>query len=141
MPELFIFNNDIIDYFFREDDYFSHDVQRSTKPLKIKLYKATEFLDGPEYDVVQRYPMRSKPRGLVLIITNISYNEEPSRISAEHDESNLKELFEQMGFEVVTKRNLTGRVCIKDIAHITVINKICCNRYINVAFCSEYISL
>lgn len=92
-----------------EDDWSCHhDVQRSTEPLRIRLRKATEFLDGPVYDVVQRYPMRSKPRGLVLIITNIHYEKEPPRISAEHDEINLRELFEQMGFEVLTKRDLTG---------------------------------
>lgn len=66
-----------------------------------------------EYDNVERYPMRSKPRGIVLIITNIYYNSpaEKPRLSAKHDEDNLKELFEEMGFIVVTKQNLTGQVC------------------------------
>ncbi|RLU17966.1 hypothetical protein DMN91_010207 [Ooceraea biroi] len=57
-----------------------------------------------------RYPMRSKPRGLVLVISNIYFDStEKPRLAAEHDEANLKELFKQMGFEVVTHQNLTGQ--------------------------------
>lgn len=58
--------------------------------------------------------MRSKPRGLVLIITNIDYkypHKEP-RNSAMYDELNLKQLFEQMGFYVYSYCNLTGQVTI-----------------------------
>lgn len=98
---------------FSRKDSFQHNVQESSEPLRIKLRKATKFLDTPDYDNnIQRYPMQSKPRGLVLIITNIHYNhpDEKPRISAIHDEANLKELFEKMGFEVVTYRNLTGQV-------------------------------
>lgn len=50
--------------------------------------------------------MRSKPRGLVLIIVNINYVSE-ARTAAEYDERNLIDLFEQMGFEVIKKRDLT----------------------------------
>lgn len=56
--------------------------------------------------------MRRNPRGLVLIITNIDYKhsgKEP-RSSAKHDESNLKQLFDQMGFHVISYCNLTGEV-------------------------------
>ncbi|EZA52163.1 Caspase-2 [Ooceraea biroi] len=82
----------------------------SDKPLTIKLSKATRFLDR-EPCAIQRYPMRSKPRGLVLVISNIYYDSptEIPRFSAKHDEANLEELFKQMGFEVVTHRNLTGQ--------------------------------
>lgn len=83
----------------------------SDEPLTIEVRKATRFLDC-EYDVIERYPMRSKPRGLVLIITNIYYEStyEKPRYSAEHDKNNLKKLFEEMGFIVVTYGNLTGQV-------------------------------
>ncbi|EFN86183.1 Caspase-2, partial [Harpegnathos saltator] len=79
--------------------------------LKIDLHKATEFLDDGGNDIISRYPMRSNPRGLVLLITNIDYNlsKEKPRLSAQHDETNLKELFEQMGFKVIAKRDLTGK--------------------------------
>lgn len=83
----------------------------SDEPLTITLCKAKEFLDRTS-SAIQRYPMRSKPRGLVLIITNIYYNcpQEKPRLSAKHDEHNLKNLFEEMGFTVVTHQNLTGQV-------------------------------
>lgn len=83
----------------------------SNEPLTIKVRKATRFLDS-EYDVIERYPMRSKPRGLVLIITNIYYEStyEKHRFSAIHDKNNLKKLFEEMGFIVITYGNLTGQV-------------------------------
>ncbi|KAF7381139.1 hypothetical protein HZH68_016014 [Vespula germanica] len=55
--------------------------------------------------------MRSNPRGLVLIITNIDYNPniQKPRKSAIHDEINLQKLFEEMGFSVETYSNLTGQ--------------------------------
>lgn len=58
--------------------------------------------------------MRRNPRGLVLIITNIDYkySDKEPRNSAKHDESNLKQLFDQMGFHVISYRNLTGEVNI-----------------------------
>lgn len=57
--------------------------------------------------------MRSKPRGLVLIIANIHYNlEDKPRLSAIHDTINLQKLFEEMGFKVIVHQDLTGSVCI-----------------------------
>ncbi|KYN04011.1 Caspase Nc [Cyphomyrmex costatus] len=82
----------------------------SEEPLTIKLRKATKFLDR-DYDIIERYPMRSNPRGLVLIITNIFYESscENPRFSAKHDNNNLKELFEEMGFTVFTYFDLKGQ--------------------------------
>lgn len=95
---------------FSQEDPLDHHIW-SDEPLTIKVRKATKFLDC-EYDVIERYPMRSKPRGLVLIITNIYYESscEKHRFSAKHDKNNLKKLFEEMGFTVVTYGNLTGQV-------------------------------
>lgn len=89
-------------------------MQLSEVPLQIQVRKATEFLDGRIYENVQRYPMRSKPRGLVLIITNIHYknSDEVPRSSAAHDKENLKQLFEQMGFSVIPYVDLTGQVYV-----------------------------
>lgn len=56
--------------------------------------------------------MRSKPRGLVLIIANIYYYSSEPRFSAQHDTNNLQTLFEEMGFKVVVYENLTGKVYI-----------------------------
>lgn len=91
-----------------KEDRFYLNMQSADKPLKIQVQKATKFLGGPDYDRVQNYAMRSKPRGLVLIITNIKYGDH-TRHAAEVDESNLKDLFEQMGFQVITERNLTSK--------------------------------
>ncbi|XP_029660256.1 caspase Dronc-like isoform X1 [Formica exsecta] len=90
----------------------------SDKPLTIRLRKATRFLDRnyDSCDIIARYPMRSKPRGLVLIIANIYYYspEDKPRLSAQHDTNNLQTLFEEMGFKVVVYENLTGKE-IKDV--------------------------
>ncbi|XP_060823588.1 caspase-6 [Bombus pascuorum] len=93
-----------------QGDFF-RNIQVLEEPLQILVQKATKFLDGPEYENVQTYPMRSKPRGLVLIITNIDYKhpDREDRNSAIYDESNLKQLFRQMGFEVFSYCNLTAQ--------------------------------
>ncbi|XP_026674420.1 caspase Dronc [Ceratina calcarata] len=95
-------------------DKFYLGIHTAETPLKIQVRKATEFLDGSEYDKVQKYPMRSKPRGLVLILTNIKYNDH-IRKAADVDESNVKDLFEQMGFQVFIERNLTSAMLTSTI--------------------------
>lgn len=81
----------------------------SSEPLTIKLCKATRFLDHEYSNLIARYRMRSKPRGLVLIISNIEYKlEDKPRFSATHDTNNLQKLFEEMGFKVIVHQNLTG---------------------------------
>ncbi|XP_014470769.1 PREDICTED: caspase-3-like [Dinoponera quadriceps] len=87
-----------------------HHIELSDEPLKIKLQKAVQFVDD-ENGLISLYPMRSNPRGLVLLITNILY--EKPRLAAEHDENNLTELFQEMGFHVISKKNLKGKE-IKD---------------------------
>lgn len=97
--------------YFRDDyhkKFFNHTV-----PLEIKVKKAQIFKDEPEVDDdIERYPMRSSPRGLVLIITNIVYDMVDSRPSAKYDEDNLKKLFEDMGFKVIAHSDLKGTVSI-----------------------------
>nr|XP_033339323.1 caspase Dronc-like [Megalopta genalis] len=101
----------------RVPDNFFYDIQLSNIPLQIQVRKATEFLDGPVYENVERYPMRSKPRGLVLIITNIhyKYSHKEARSSAAHDEENIKHLFEEMGFQVVSHFNLTKEQFVEKV--------------------------
>lgn len=104
---IFYFSSD------QENNSFDRPFIWSDKPLTIKLRKATRFLDR-DYDIIERYPMRSKPRGLVLIIANIYYysSEDEPRLSAQHDTNNLQTLFEEMGFKVFVYENLTGKVYI-----------------------------
>ncbi|KAK9302737.1 hypothetical protein QLX08_005356 [Tetragonisca angustula] len=99
-----------------QGDFF-RNIQVLEEPLQISVRKATSFLDDAAYENVQTYPMRSKPRGLVLIITNIDYahpDKEP-RTSAIYDELNLKQLFEQMGFHVFSFCNLTAQEMLNEI--------------------------
>ncbi|KAL7300737.1 hypothetical protein TKK_0006715 [Trichogramma kaykai] len=91
------------------EDNFHEKIQTVKDPLIINVKKATKFRDRPEINHLGVYPMRSNPRGLVLIIANNCYTEEKdSRPSAEHDETNLRKLFTDMGFKVITHFDLTG---------------------------------
>lgn len=57
--------------------------------------------------------MKSNPRGMVLLITNIDYvSSDRKRESAKLDHKNLIELFKQMGLEVIERINLTADVSI-----------------------------
>lgn len=72
------------------------------EPLKIAVKKSKTFLDVPPAGKkdLERYIMRSKPRGFVLIVCITKYTFLETRESAKHDKSNLQKLFEEMGFEV-----------------------------------------
>lgn len=83
------------------------------EPLTINIKKSTKFRDRPEIKHIGMYPMRSNPRGLVLIIANNLYKKQTDRRpSAKHDEANLKKLFEEMGFKVFAYFDLTGEVIL-----------------------------
>lgn len=87
-------------------------MDKDYEPLVIKVKKAQVFRDNPDTKGIERYPMRSNPRGLVLIITNIDYHLTDSRPSAKYDEDSLTTLFEEMGFKVIKYQNLTGNVSL-----------------------------
>ncbi|XP_014603676.1 PREDICTED: caspase-2-like [Polistes canadensis] len=96
------------------NDNYYRNIKDAVVPLQIKVKKGDKFSSSP-HEVIKCYQMRSKPRGLVLIITNIDYKSDilKSRKSAIHDQTNLKKLFEEMGFFVETHCDLTGQE-IKD---------------------------
>lgn len=54
--------------------------------------------------------MRSNPRGIVLIVNNVEFDNLDDRKSSKVDVKNLKALFTQMGFQVIIRENLTGKV-------------------------------
>ncbi|KAJ8676110.1 hypothetical protein QAD02_011896 [Eretmocerus hayati] len=97
-----------------EDDYFKKMIEGYEK-LVIKVKKATEFRDGPDFENIERYPMRSTPRGYVLLITNIVYTAIDNRPSAMRDREHLKQLFEDMGFKVLIHNDLTGNEIKKTV--------------------------
>ncbi|KAI4495688.1 hypothetical protein M0802_008523 [Mischocyttarus mexicanus] len=105
----FINNNTIY------DDYFMN-IKDAVEPLQIKVKKSYKFAESPN-KVIKCYQMRSKPRGLVLIITNIDYKSSlyKPRDSAKHDQTNLKKLFEGMGFCVEMHCNLTGQQILNTV--------------------------
>ncbi|XP_046836759.1 caspase-3-like [Vespa crabro] len=108
-----IFNNENEEI---SDNYFSQ-IRDAVEPLQIKVRKAEEFSSGPIGSLIETYQMRSNPRGLVLIITNIDYdpNVQKPRKSAIHDKENLEKLFKDMGFSVETHCNLTGKGIIERV--------------------------
>ena len=65
------------------------------------------FLENPDR-VLRSYKMDSCPLGMCVIINNASFHDETyNRDGAEHDEKNLKDLFEELGFVVKIKKDLT----------------------------------
>ena len=58
--------------------------------------------------VLQSYRINSCPRGKCIVINNVTFDSETSeRVGAQHDEGRLKDLFEELGFLVEIKTNLT----------------------------------
>ncbi|XP_011300505.1 caspase-2 [Fopius arisanus] len=86
--------------------------------LVINVRKSTEFQDMGD-STIGRYPMRSKPRGLVLLITLVNYPHytmtKAKRAAAETDHKNLQELFEQMGFQVIPKWDLSAGAIKREV--------------------------
>ena len=54
--------------------------------------------------------MCSKPRGRAVIISNEHFKVGSSRDGSDYDRLNLETLFDQLGFETVTKIDLTAQV-------------------------------
>ena len=56
--------------------------------------------------------MLSKPRGYCLLINNVdAFKTMEVRQGSDVDASKLKSLFEQLGFTILPRRNLTYTVC------------------------------
>nr|XP_046468654.1 caspase Dronc isoform X1 [Neodiprion pinetum] len=111
-------NNQVIrNEFFehREDDYY-RKLQHVEEPLRIRVKKSTKLTETKNNNILN-YAMFSNPRGLVLIINNILFTEgAKERAAAKHDEDNLKELFEQMGFQVIVRQNLTREKMLEELS-------------------------
>lgn len=68
----------------------------------IKVKRAERFLDGFDFDQVERYPMRSRQRGSVLIVTCVQ-SDSVILDSFIQDKRNLEKLFLEMGFVISTE--------------------------------------
>lgn len=81
----------------------------STQPLLIKVKKSDSKEETQaKLNALKIYPMRAKPRGLVLIIDNEDFQQEvlPTRTGSLVDANNLDLLFGELGFRVTLRRNL-----------------------------------
>lgn len=81
-------------------DCYYTQLQTTMEPLKICVKKSTGIA-GPSTVKLSHYMMTTNPRGLVLIINNIKFVSNEERLGANHDENNLKVLFEEIGFKVL----------------------------------------
>ncbi|KAL9971086.1 hypothetical protein ACROYT_G023572 [Oculina patagonica] len=80
-----------------------------TNPMKNGRYQAVcEGILCEECPGLPSYKMKSSPRGKCIIINNDQFhNVAYNRDGAKHDEKRLKDLFEELGFVVDVRRNLT----------------------------------
>ncbi|XP_057336232.1 caspase-2-like [Microplitis mediator] len=100
------FNNNII-IIDDPDDELVYNPAEAKEPLKIVVRKSREFLDS--FGSEDHWPMKSKPRGLVLIITLINYiDADRDRSGGIVDHENLISLYTQMGLEVHERKDLTA---------------------------------
>lgn len=79
--------------------------KKNEPKLKIVVKKSSKFCG--QDSKVRTYETRSKNRGKLLLLNNIVFDNDhkQERKGAELDEQNIKDLFKQMGFEVVQHRN------------------------------------
>ena len=100
-------------YYFRRFDSYYKIMQTTNDLLEVKVVRATEFRDRADIGVgdIARYPMRSNPRGIVIIVNNVNFENSSNRTGSTVDEKNLNQLFTEMGFYVIVRRDLTGKVC------------------------------
>ena len=80
----------------------------SDKCIRFFLIPSVSLFLLEDCKAFQPYKMVNYPRGKCIVINNLTFDEETSeRLGAKHDEDRLKDLFEELGFVVEIKRNLT----------------------------------
>ena len=87
--------------------------------LKIKVTKATEYFIDPE----RIYEIKSNFRGLALIVNNeeFSFKDEfPTRTGSQVDVANLRDLFQQLGFDVVVLQNSTRLQTLNQVIDFSI---------------------
>ena len=83
-------------------------------PLKIKVKKGTNVFSDP----LRIYPMLSRPRGYALIINNQEFDDPdmfPNRMGAHVDGENLEILFTELGFRVMSYKNMKRNATLKKL--------------------------
>jgi len=110
-----------------DDLYLDNSVYMEKAPLNLPTFTQTmDLTDSPiqpnQISVLQAtvfheensmtYKMSSSPRGFALIVDNEEYDALPPRRGSHVDSQCLTQLFQQLGFWVVLKRNL-GRASLE----------------------------
>eukprot|EP00092_Neocalanus_flemingeri_P031123 GFUD01033806.1.p1 GENE.GFUD01033806.1~~GFUD01033806.1.p1 ORF type:complete len:318 (-),score=80.68 GFUD01033806.1:74-1027(-) len=88
------------------------DTEEKQEVLKVQVTKATEYFVDPE----KIYNISSSVRGLALILNNEEFpskEDYKTRTGSQVDVVNLSDLFQQLGFIVVTQQNLTRNDTLK----------------------------
>jgi hypothetical protein len=89
-------------------------LEDSQTPLNIEVERGLKFFDDP----VRMYPMSSSPRGQVLIINNQEFDNPDIyrfRKGAHVDAENLEKLFTQLGFNVMSYKNMKRNETLKKL--------------------------
>ena len=98
-----------------EDYIENQDIVEVIKtPLKIKVGRGSKFFSDP----LRIYPMLSCPRGYVLIINNQEFDDPdmfPFRKGAHVDGENLEILFTELGFRVMSYKNMRRNATLKKL--------------------------
>eukprot|EP00092_Neocalanus_flemingeri_P031122 GFUD01033805.1.p1 GENE.GFUD01033805.1~~GFUD01033805.1.p1 ORF type:complete len:348 (-),score=91.76 GFUD01033805.1:65-1066(-) len=93
-------------------DTETKDTEEKQEVLKVQVTKATEYFVDPE----KIYNISSNVRGLALILNNEEFpskEDYKTRTGSQVDVVNLGDLFQQLGFSVVTQQNLTRNNTLK----------------------------
>ncbi|XP_071950579.1 caspase-6-like [Antedon mediterranea] len=85
--------------------------QQEKKMEETQLPVADIAMTGEDLEI---YAMTHTPRGICLIINNVDFKGLTTRDGSDKDEENLKRVFKEFGFKIVSKRNQTAQE-MKDV--------------------------
>lgn len=80
--------------------------------LQVEYVDNKNANDLISFDDLSMYPNFTSPRGLALIINNRHFETMPERIGTDVDETNLRNLFRQLDYEVTVYRDLRSKEMI-----------------------------
>lgn len=105
-------------------DVVRRNVATQTEETAFPLRQASpEVLSTSHRDNDLFYPIQSNPKGHVLLISNEIFDEMAERFGASKDVHDMVSLWEMMGCEIITKRNLSAAellTSVKDFAEYSI---------------------
>ncbi len=94
----------------REEQRGQIQIDDTTRRFQVQVTRAQRFHVDEEWGT---YPMKSKPRGLAVIL-----NSRTNRDGSDADVQNLKELCEQLGFHVLSYQDLGARETLNTLDEV-----------------------